>query len=250
MTSAIRRLVLSSAALAAGLLVSTGHAQAPLARSPQNGIWQNGNVNFSRSSSAAGAPSTTATESHKSTGASSWSAGRGDFGAQNTVPVATKNASNGMGSTVAPSSGSSSWTAGRGSFGATGEQQGIWRDRAGLLRSQGAGSPRKPASGLYAPFARPNFTGTPSAFAPMRTPSARAAVPRSMAGAHGGSRTRQSMLSQASKTPRGSTSGRTGTKSAAKGLRGRSSPQSRGRTMIGVEMKPSPPSSTTQAPEQ
>lgn len=254
MNGAMRRFGLSNALLAAGLLSGAGQAQAPLAQSPQNGIWQTGGVNLSHSGSANRAPATSAKPAHQSTEASRWSAGRGGFGAQNTMPLtirgaSNRGASNKMGNTVAPSSGSSTWTTGRGSFGQAEQPDGIWRDRAGL-RNPGGGAMSKPANGLYPPSSSPNFMSAPSAFThrPKSNRSARAALRRPLASAHARP-AGPDILSQTSKHSQSNTLRHTGNGPSPRGLGNRTSPQSRLSTNARAGMKPSPSSSKAQAPE-
>jgi hypothetical protein len=242
MTRDIHRLVLSNAVLAAGLLVSAGHAQAPRAQSPQNGIWQTGGVIPSHSGSANSAPATAASPTHQNTEASKWSAGRGDFGAQNTMPLATRGVSKKMGRAVAPSSGSSGWTAGQGSFGQAAQPDGIWRDSTGLR------SPGRAAS----TSSSPNFMSVPPAFTlrPMGKRSPQAALRRPLPGAHQNRREEPGILSQASKHSQGSTLRRPETMATPRGSRNRISPQSGLRTSLGAGLQPTPPSSKMQTPEQ
>src|SRR5579863_5273583 len=101
MTVAMRRFALLSAVLGAGLFAGGSDAQTQSASSPQNGIWQTSSANPSRSSSLSDALTTTAAASRKNSGVSSWSAGSGSFGAQNTMPKAIAGVGNRMGTTAA-----------------------------------------------------------------------------------------------------------------------------------------------------
>ncbi len=249
MTSVLRRFAVSSVLLAAGLIAAAGQAQTEVGPTPQNGVWQTGSRSLSRSTSVTDASAPAATASGKSSGASSWSAGRGSFGAQGIMPGANSPGKK-MTGAIAPPSGSSSWTAGRGSFGSATQSNGIWRDRAPLARTLRSGATAKPATGLYTPSASRNFTGAPPAFrvTPMTTPASHAAAPRSAAGTHAGSRTHLNRLNETSRMPRGSALGRTGTKSIALGPRSRMGTHNQGKTSIGAGTEPSRLGSTTQTP--
>ncbi len=238
MNSAKQRCRLSIAVFAAVLLPGLASAQTQPAGAQQNATPQPG----------ATANSPAANPSPEGSGASSWSAGRGSFGAQNAMPGASKGAE-GSTSGGAASSGSSSWVAGSGSFGWRAQPGGIWREGSGFSATMHGKSTSKPANGAYAPSASLNFTGLTGAFAikPIRTPPAHAAVSHASPGAHAGGGTRLGGSSGASRASRGGTLGRTNTKRAATGLRSRTSTRSRGRTSIGTGTKPSGFGSTTPA---
>jgi hypothetical protein len=239
MNSAKQRRRLSIAVFAAVLLPGLASAQTQPAGAQQNATPQPG----------ATANSPAANPSPEGSGASSWSAGRGSFGAQNAMPGASKGAEGSTSGGSAAGSGSSSWVAGSGSFGSTAQPGGIWLERSEISQTTHGKSTSKPATRAYAPSASLNFTGLTGAFAikPIRTPPAHAAVPHASAGAHAGGGTRLGGSSGASRASRGSTLGRTSTKPAATGLRTRTSAQSRGRTSIGTGTEPSGPGSTAPA---
>jgi len=238
MNSAKQRRRLSIAVFAAVLLPGLASAQTQPAGAQQNATPQPG----------ATANSPAASPSPEGSGASSWSAGRGSFGAQNATPGASKGAE-GSTSGGAASSGSSSWVAGSGSFGWRAQPGGIWREGSGFSVTPHGKSTSKPAKGAYAPAASLNFTGLTGAFAinPIHTPPAHAAVPHASAGAHAGGGTRLGGSSGASSASRGSTLGRANTKRAATGLRSRTSTLNRSKSSIGTGTKPSGPGLTAPA---
>lgn len=247
MMTAMLRIALSSLVLAAGPLAAIAYGQTPPAAVEHNGIWESGSTSSSHSNSVTSVPATVAPASIDNTGASSWSAGRGSFGVQRTIPRSNLDFNNRNSRSAAPASGSSSWTAGRGNFGLNVHQNGIWRAPAGGTPMPGGRSSVRPAHGLHTPS--PNFAGRPSAVASpgMATPTPLAVAPHVLAGARG-SQTRLVTSGRPSKTPHGSLSGRAGSKSIPKAPRGRTYQSGRNSLTIGSGQKTSQFGATGQTP--
>jgi hypothetical protein len=93
----------------------------------------------------------------------------------------------------------------------------------------------------------PNFAGinAPFTIKPLGTPPAHAAVSHSTLGAHAGGGLQSGALSRRSSGLRSSGLGRTGTKPATTGLRGRTSTLSRSQTSFGLGTMPSGFGATT-----
>lgn len=250
MNGSLPRWMLPVAALAFLAHPSRGKAQAQQAGSQQTGIQQIGIVQpvdtiSSRSSSTAKSAATRS--SRVITGASSWSAGQGNFGTAGAMPAATRGAE-GAGGAAAGNSGRSSWVAGRGSFGSTVQPGGIWRDSAGPSGTPGSASARKPANGTAFSFAMPGFTSAHSAFAakPMNATRAHTAFPRTLNRQYGSDGLRLGGSNRFSERSHLRKAGRTGLQQ--RDLRNRSGRWDRGKSGIGSGQKFSGSGSTAQTP--
>ncbi len=231
------------AVFGAVLLPGLASAQMQPAAGPQNGVPQSGSGTTPRPGAAGNSPA--ASPSPEGGGASIWSAGRNSFGKQNAMPGAASGARGPTVRVAAGNTGQSSWIAGREGFGSTVQAGGIWRDTSGYSATTSGKSTGKPANGMFAPAASPNFNGTAHAFTiePINTQPAHAAVSHSSAGAHAGV-TRPGAALRGS---HGSTLGRPNTKTATTGHRTHASSRSGGRISVGSGTKPSWSRSTAQS---
>jgi hypothetical protein len=223
------------AVFAAVLLRGLASAQMQPAASPQNGVSQSGSGTTPRPGATANSPATS--PSPEGSSESSWSAGRGGFGARTAMPGATNGAEGSTVKAPAGNTGQSSWVAGREGFGSTVQVGGIWRDKARSYTPTSGKTAGKPAIGTYAPVASPNFNGAAPAFTikPINTQPAHAVASHSSAGAHAG----VTRPGAALRGPRGSTLGRPSTKATTTGLRTHISSRSGGRISVGPRAKPS-----------
>ena len=261
MSVAKKKYVLSMAVFAVVLMPWQGDAQMQQAESQQtesqqnsakdsglhqeSGIWQPGSAVSPSEDVTANFPATN--PSLESGGASSWSAGRGSFGARNAMPVASRGAEGTKGKVAEGDTRKSSWVAGRGSFGSTVQSGGIWRENGGFSATASTGSTNKPANGVTLPAVMPNFAGINSPFTikPLSTPPAHAAVSHASSGSRTGRGSGLGRSSRKSSGLRSSGLGHTGTKPAATGLHGRTSTLNRSQTSFGIGTKPSGFGSTT-----
>jgi hypothetical protein len=212
------------------------------------GIWQSGSAASSSSDSTAS--SLVMSPARASSGASSWSAGRGSFGARNAMFAVTRGTEGTKGGVAAGDTGKSSWVAGRGSFGPAAQPGGIWRENAGFSTTTSTAATNKTTNGATLHAAMPNFAGINSPFTikPLSTLPAHAAAPHALVGGHAGGGLHSGTLSKRSSGFHSSSLGRTGMKPATTGLHGRTSALNRGQTSFGIGTKPSGFGSTTPAP--